>query len=336
MSRPIQHAPPPARPPSGAVVSRTFPSMCDACLRDLEGEVVREGDVVYHRRRCPEHGERRLVMSRHGERYARLDASYHRLFPPDAPVQPTVDTCFFVSHRCNQRCGYCALEAGRYPYFEDMDPAAFGREARRTAGPKVSVIGGEPLEHPRFFDLAEAVARSGKTLVIFTNGLRLADREVAERLHATVRKLEIRMTFEGFLEEGYGHLGGRKLRARKLEALANLERLGMPTVLGHTIVGPAETDASRAALRSIIEFAMSRTFVRGLTFQSAVALGGSRHLPAEEMLSVDAVMDRVVAALPVPVPREGGRRDRAQPRQEKESRKSCQTHDATLGVVKGL
>ena len=290
--------------PAGADAPRTFASICDVCLRPAAGDVLREGEDVYLRRRCAEHGERRLLMSRNGDRFVRLDRAYHRLFPPDVPPQPTIDTCYFITNRCNQACSYCATEAGRYPYFGDMDAGGFRDALAGHRGSKVSLIGGEPLVHPRFFDFAEAVGRSGKTLVIYTNGLGLGDDAMLGRLAAAAPKLEIRMTFEGFPEEAYGHLEGRSLRARKIGALRNLERRGVSTVLGHTLLAGEDTDASRRALRSIVEFAMTRDFVRGLTFQSAVALGGSRHLAADDMLSVDGVIDRVVDALPVPVPRE--------------------------------
>ncbi len=286
------------------VVSRRFPGICDVCLEDAPGEVIREGELVYNRRVCSQHGERRLLMSRNGDRYVRLDAAYHRLFPGDAPPHATTDTCFFVTNRCNQSCSYCAMEANRYPYFEDMDLADFRRAPDANSGTKVSLIGGEPIQHPRFFDMVREVAASGRTLVVYTNGLALADAQLVARLVAAAPRLEIRMTFEGFLEEGYSHLPGRTLRSRKIAALENLRRCGVPTVLGVTILTSADADVTRRALRSVIEYAMEQDFVRGLTFQSAVALGASRELGAAEMLSVDGVVDRVVEALPVAVPRD--------------------------------
>jgi pyruvate-formate lyase-activating enzyme len=293
-----------ASPAGSAHVSRTFPSLCDVCLRDATGEVVREGSLVYHRRVCPEHGERRVLMSRNGERYARLDRAYHRMFATDAPVPPTVDACFFITHRCNQKCLYCAMEAGRHPYFEDMHPDAFREEVARYEGGKVSLIGGEPLEHPRFFDFVDIVAASGKTLAVFTNGIRLSDGAVVDRLVARAPRLEVRMTVEGFDEEAFAHLPGRSWRARKLQALAHLDARSVPTVIGHTIPPGMDPGVTRRALSSILRYSMSHDFVRGLTFQSVVALGGSRHLAAGDMLSVDGVLDRVVEALPVDVPRE--------------------------------
>ena len=200
--------------PGGADAPLTFASICDVCLRPTPGDVLCDGEDVYLRRRCPEHGERRLLMSRNGDRFVRLDRAYHRLFPPDRPPQPTIDTCYFITNRCNQACSYCATEAGRYPYFGDLDVGAFRDALAGHRGAKVSLIGGEPLVHPRFFDFAEAVGRSGKTLVVYTNGLGLDDEPTVARLVAAAPKLEIRMTFEGFPEEAYGHLAGRALRDR--------------------------------------------------------------------------------------------------------------------------
>lgn len=286
------------------VVSRRFSGICDVCLEDVPGEVIREGELVYNKRVCGKHGERRLLMSRNGDRYVRLDAAYHRLFPGDAPPSATTDTCFFVTNRCNQSCSYCAMEANRYSYFDDMSVVDFRNALAGCRGTKVSLIGGEPIQHPRFFELVGEVARSGRTLVVYTNGLALADARLVARLVAAAPRLEIRMTFEGFIEEGYAHLPGRTLRSRKIAALDNLRRHRVPTVLGSTMLTSADPAVTRRALRSVIEYAMDQDFVRGLTFQSAVALGASRTLGAEDMLSVDGVVDRVVEALPVAVPRD--------------------------------
>lgn len=294
------------RPLSGAAPGegRTFPSTCDACLAPVPGSVLVEGDRVYLRRHCAEHGERRMLLSRNGERFLRLDRAYHRIFPPDRPVQPTVDTYFFITNRCNQNCAYCATEANRHPYFDDMDLGFFRGMLARTGGRKISLIGGEPLVHPRLMAFAAAVRESRRTLVVYTNGLALADADFARRLRDEAGRLEVRMTFEGFASGAFDHHGDEGFAAAKARALENLERLEVPTVLGHTILAGVDTEASRDAIRSIVSYAMTHDFVRGLTFQSAVALGASRHLAADDMLSVDGVIDRVVEALPVPVPRE--------------------------------
>lgn len=293
----------PFPPTANLGTTRTFPSMCDVCLAPVPGEVLVEGDLVFLCRHCPEHGERRMLLSRNGERYLRLDRAYHRIFPPDRPVQPTVDTYFFITNRCNQNCHYCATEANRFPYFGDMDLDFFRQSLARTSSAKISLIGGEPMVHPRLMDFAEAVRATGKTLVLYTNGVGLDGPDVVKRLLDAAGRLEIRMTVEGAPGGSLGAGATTELSAAKVRALGWLERLDVPTVLGHTILADDDPESSRRTIRSIVEYAMTHDFVRGLTFQSAVALGASRDLQSTDMLSVDGVIDRVVEALPVRVSR---------------------------------
>jgi hypothetical protein len=284
--------------------SRTFPSICDVCLGDAPGEVVRDGERVYHRRFCSRHGERLFLVSKNGDRYLRLDSAYHRLLPPEAAPPPVNDSCFFITGRCNLACPFCALEANRHRYYEEMDLDSFSGAVEDCRRGKISLIGGEPLEHPRILEFAEAVGKSGRTLALFTNGLGLSDMGMLRRLVSAAPGLEIRMTFEGFHAEAYGRHSNGPVMERKLAALSNLERLGVNTVLGHTIAAGSDPASVSRTFSSTISFAMGRGFVRGLTFQGAVALGAARRLSSEEMLPVDAVMDLVAASVPVPVPRD--------------------------------
>lgn len=281
---------------------RTFLSLCDVCLREVPTELAGDAWIEY-RKRCPEHGERRFPVSRNGEAFLKLDRGYHLLFPEHEPISPRVDTYFFLTNRCNQSCDYCLTEANHHPYFDEYDLSSFEDSLRSYRGRKVSLIGGEPLMHPRFFDFLAAIRRHGRTAVVYTNGVAFANEAVVRRMRRTAGRLEVRMTFEGSAPDDYAHLPGARLREKKLAALAHLEKHRVSCVLGHTIV-PGQSDGDRRRqLRALIELAMARPFIRGFTFQGAMALGGARHLGADEVLSVDRVMDHVVDAMPIPYQR---------------------------------
>jgi uncharacterized Fe-S cluster-containing radical SAM superfamily protein len=286
---------------------RTFRTVCDVCLRELDGELRLEGDLVYHCKECPEHGPRRWLVSRNGGSYARFDRHYHAVFPAGEAAPPPEDIRFFITSACNLGCDYCALESNRHRYFETYDLARFAAELRAFPGPKVSLIGGEPLCHPRFFEFLGCIERAGKTAVVCSNGLALANESVVRRLVEVSRgRCEVRMTFEGFAPEDYEALPPvADLRETKLAALATLERVGVSVTLAHTISTAEQADPERLrrVLAALARYAMEKSFIHGLTVQAITAVGAARDLPGEGVMSVDAVTDAIVAACPVPVAR---------------------------------
>lgn len=283
---------------------RVTTSVCEVCLQDCPARVLAEGDRVFLEKACPVHGVRQVLLSEHGDDYLRLDRGYHHLFPQDETPGPREDTYVFITNDCNQNCPYCLTEANRHPYFGNFDRADFEAFLERHRGSKVSLIGGEPLVHKDFLWFAARVGQSGKVLVVYTNGLGLSDEALVRDLVRVAPRLEVRMTFEGFDEEDYAHLRGRGFRERKLRALDNLERHGVPTTLGRTLVRGADPERVRRSLAALIEYAGRHDFVRGLTFQGTMALGGERGAGVETVLSVDRVMDLVVESLPIEYPRE--------------------------------
>ncbi len=92
-----------------------------------------------------------------------------------------------VTSRCNAACGYCPRTAYRGAWqSRDMDWEVFRRlipEFRQTR--MVHLQGwGEPLLHPRFFDMLAEVKRAGVLAGTTSNGL-LLDEATAERLAAS-------------------------------------------------------------------------------------------------------------------------------------------------------
>jgi len=228
------------------------------------------------------------------------------LFPPDEPASEGGEPYFFITNRCNQGCDYCLTEANRHDYFGDYDIEQFDRDMRSSKCSKVDLFGGEPLMHPRFFEFVERIAAAGKTTVILSNGRAFADEGVVLRLvKASGGRCFVRITFEGFDVGNYAHLRDRRLADLKLAAIANLKKHGVPMALAHTVNldDQRDEDRLRRTMRSIIEFTMQERFVSGCTFTSVTALGAARSNRPEEVLSVDRLMDRLLAACPVAIER---------------------------------
>jgi hypothetical protein len=281
-------------------------SICDVCLAPVPASLRRDGDAVHLVKQCPEHGERRWLVSRNGDDYVAFDRHYHRLFPRAEAAVPTGEPIFCLTNRCNQNCHYCLTSASRERQFDDFDLDAFARILRSDRSTKVLLFGGEPFMHPRFDDFVAAVARTGKTAVVCTNGMALADPDVVARLvRMTGGRLFVRMTFEGFDDADYAHLHVPGLRQRKLAALANLEAHAVPTFLAHTVTVDELRDPARLrrCLDALIAYAKDGHGVRGVGFSCLTALGGERELSGEWVLSVDRMIDHLVDSPLVPVAR---------------------------------
>lgn len=85
---------------------------------------------------------------------------------------PLRQIAFHVTDRCQLDCVHCLRDPARRPL--DVDPALVDRvleAAARVYGCKhVALTGGEPILHPRFAEVVDAVVRHGATWHVVTSG----------------------------------------------------------------------------------------------------------------------------------------------------------------------
>lgn len=135
-----------------------------------------------------------------------------------------VERILRVTHRCNQKCGFCFIPADG----GTADPAAVEAELDRLA-PELgaqgvlTLSGGEPLSHPGLTGLLESARRRGiSRFVLQTNGVGLDRPGVVERL-AGLGVVGFDMSFHSHLPRVYDHLTGtRGQHARAVSALSRL------------------------------------------------------------------------------------------------------------------
>ena len=127
-----------------------------------------------------------------------------------AQIEPTT--------RCNFTCGFCA---GRSMRQGDLDWDAF--EAFLTAHPDLRHVElqgeGEPLLHPRFFDMAAACRARGIEVGLITNGSLLNEAMVERLLAADLTSIHISM--ESADPEQFQRIRGGKF-AKVREGIARL------------------------------------------------------------------------------------------------------------------
>lgn len=117
---------------------------------------------------------------------------------------------FNVTYRCNSNCIFCAADHPLSHNNNEMSLQEFTNVLninRVGAGDRVIVNGGEPTVHHDFFGLLDAIQERNATIDLFTNGVRLKDKEMAHKL-LSYRKLHIRIPLFGGTAEFHDKVTG--------------------------------------------------------------------------------------------------------------------------------
>lgn len=254
-------------------------SVCPACGALVAAKIVAQDDEVSFTKFCPAHGESRSVV-RSGVadtlrtlRYVK-PAWTPEAFGGDNSLPCPTGCGFCVRHeqhlcmpiieittRCDLACPVCINSSGageaapaapRAPW--DLEPEALRRilEKILRAERQIDVLnfsGGEPLLHPRLFDLLdEAAARPEIVrLSLSTNGLRFLTRpDLLDGLRR--RNVVVSLQFDGLDDIGYRVLRGRPLLDEKLRILNMMGQAGLTTTLTMTLGGGINDDQLPAML----------------------------------------------------------------------------------------
>lgn len=155
-----------------------------------------------------------------------------------------------ITRRCNLKCVHCYSDSDAREYPGELtweQCVAVVDDLAEYGVPAVLLSGGEPLIHPRFFELAGYARSKGLRLTLSTNGT-LIDRETALRLKA------LEFSYVGISLDGIGethdHFRGRSgAFLRAMEAFRNCKAVGQKVGLRLTL-----SAANVADLDGILDF----------------------------------------------------------------------------------
>ncbi len=156
--------------------------------------------------------------------------------------------------------------------------------------------GGEPTIHPQFVEILDyALAQPIDYVMVNTNGIRLAnDQELVDVLAARRERVEVYFQLDDLDDEVLASLRGQAgLLEKKLQALERLEQGGLNVTLVATLQGGVNASAPAR----LLDFARTRPFITGLSFQPATYSG--RHVLPEQLdqrITFPDVVDALCAA----------------------------------------
>src|SRR5437763_2339490 len=201
-------------------------SICSTCYRKVEAKIVFEDGRVLMRKRCPAHGAETVLIADDVDYYRRCREVFIK--PPEMPYvyntpvkwgcpydcglctdheQHSCLTLVEIADYCNLRCPICYAGSGPdRPHLRTLAEIErmLDAVARNEGEPDVvQTSGGEPCEHPAFFQLLElAKDRPIRHLMVNTNGVRIANsEEFAERLASYMPDFEVYLQFDSLERE---------------------------------------------------------------------------------------------------------------------------------------
>ena len=268
-------------------------SLCSECLQRIDAKIVFEENNVFMLKRCPEHGNSKVLIADDAEYYKNI-RNYHK--PSEMPYtfntkthygcpydcglcpdheQHSCLTIVEVTDRCNLTCPTCYAGSsptyGRHRTLEEIKKMMDAVVRNEKEPDVVQISGGEPTIHPQFFEILDyAKTLPIKHLMLNTNGIRIAkEKDFAKKLKTYAPDFEIYLQFDSFEDSVLQILRAADLSKIRQQALANLNEVNLST----TLVVTLQKGLNDGEIGKVIDFALKQKCVRGVTFQPTQIAG---------------------------------------------------------------
>ncbi len=290
-------------------------SLCPECLKRIDAKIVFENNNVYMLKRCPEHGNSKVLIADDIEYYKsirnynkasetpfRFNTKTNYGCPYDCGLCPDHEqhSCLSIieiTDRCNLTCPTCYANSspsfGRHRTFEEVKSMLDTIVENEKEPDVVQISGGEPTLHPQFFEILDyAKTLSVKHLMVNTNGIEIAkDFEFAKRLKNYSPDFEIYLQFDSFKEENLVSLRGANLKKIREKAIEHLNQLNLST----TLVVTLQKGLNDSEIGEIVDYALKQKCVRGVTFQPIQVAGRTENFNHEnERITLTEVRRKIL------------------------------------------
>lgn len=270
---------------------------CSTCLAEVPARVVRDANEARLEKLCMQHGVTRQLLSKSPDSWERLDKYY---FSVNSESYPQRDYIVRMTEECNLDCPICLARANTADT-PDLDLSKLKELLSERRGLKVDLMAAEPTLREDLEEWIRTVKASGSIAALHTNGLKLANREYAEKIKAAGVD-EVFLQFDGLDDEANQVLRGRPLNKARLAALKNLRELNVATSLIVVVArGVNEPEVART-----LSFALApeNIHIREVFFLGLRMLGNHRAAArdgaplGESTLMPDELIDLLTTQMP--------------------------------------
>ncbi|MBU1941621.1 MAG: radical SAM protein, partial [Candidatus Thermoplasmatota archaeon] len=152
-------------------------SICPTCLKEIPADIINHNDKIYIEKKCKNHGKFKAI---HYFDNPLVYESMHNIIKDSETGNPD-GMVIDITLNCNMGCPFCFAKTDR----RTMDEPSIDTILSKIKGFKGSSIylcGGEPTTREDLEEIISKIKEKGKNIVLFTNGLKLADKEYLKRL----------------------------------------------------------------------------------------------------------------------------------------------------------
>jgi selenobiotic family peptide radical SAM maturase len=211
--------------------------------------------------------------------------------PTDRAAAEVFTLQWHLTQSCDLSCKHCYDRSHRadFPFDRALGLMQELRDfcRQRFVRPQVTLTGGNPLLHPRFFELYQAAADHGLMIAILGNA---SDRATLERMMAIQPPVYYQVSLEG-LEQHNDQIRGAGNYRRTVAFLKLLTELGIPNLVMLTL--------TKANLNQVLPLGRELAGITGgLTFNRLALFGEGAKLALPSIEEYQDFLNDYVAALP--------------------------------------
>ena len=174
-----------------------------------------------------------------------------------------------VTTRCNLECPVCYREKNS---LQDLPFELLKRLALKYRGIIISLCGGEPTVREDLPEIIELFAKRN-TVFLITNGIKLVDYDYLRNLKRKGLRY-ISFSLNGLSDDVYKKINGKPLVDLKLEALNNIKKAGIRTIMSVLLVKGINENQISGILDYCLE---NRDFIEELRIRTMISLGKYIH-----------------------------------------------------------
>ena len=285
-------------------VIRVTKSPCPSCRKLVRAEMVLRGESLFLRKICEEDGIDEVLYRRDFRFYDDLCKIVHCVDRNNGSSNNGSGNGFKVASkskvgivgidltdRCNLDCPVCLADAGEDgPHCPSAQDIAARLKDWNGHRPVIYLMGGEPTLRVDLPDIVRTLLARRFSVVLLTNGLKMADKSYARTLHDAGLRF-VSFQFDGLSDDIYEKLRGRKLLDLKMAALKNLTELGFRTSFS-VVLAKGINDHQ---VSDIIRLAVGMEGVTEVDFLPARSLGRDTLGIESHNVDVEHLMDSIDA-----------------------------------------
>ncbi len=266
-------------------------SICPVCLKKISAELTETDGKILIRKECEEHGtfsishwqsqrifdlaEKNDFFKYFEDSSRNSDQCPYSCGTCEKHVSSTVIGVIDVTKRCDLKCAVCFSvfsenEVDYEPSKEEIIKILEFLSHRNPKPPAILFSGGEPLLRADIHEIIGVAHKLRFMTVLATNGLRIAKSpDIAARLKKNGLNI-VYLQFDGFQDEFYQKIRGKKLLADKLKTIKICRKNDLEIILVTTLI----RGLNDKEIGQLIRFAAQNSdVIRGLIFQPIAFTG---------------------------------------------------------------